>query len=228
VDPECDLSGRAIAIGMDMRTAASTPSAPEATLVNLAVKELFDTWWGGHLWVEVFFSPFAKRPGLQAVVENFAGQWRYSKLLENPDIPYPGMGALNSGGTGSPVQFMLDLEIIKSQFALRRTVAVDEDQLAFAEICETVAARGGFLASEHTARHCRELWHSRLFRTDSPFHGPWRGDEKSILDDCQARWQEDLRRFQAPSWPEDTTRALDGVLVRAKKEFGISWSERPR
>jgi len=227
VDPESDLSGRAIAIGMDMRTASSTPSAPEATSVNLAVKELFDAWWGGHLWVEVFFSPFAKRPGLQAVYENFAGQWRYSKLVDNSDIPYPGMGTLNSGGTGSPVQFMLDLEIIKSQFALPGSAVLDEDQLPFAEICETVAARGDFLASEHTARHCRELWHSRLFRTDSPFHGLWRGDEKSILDDCQWRWQENLRHFQAPSRAEDTTRALEGVLARAKREFGISWSERP-
>ena len=136
------------------------------------------------------------------------------------------MGALNSGGTGSPVQFMLDLEIVKSQFAVSRSVALDEEQLPFAELCQTVAARGDFLASEHTARHCRDLWQSRLFRTDSPFQGPWRGDEKSILDDCQSRWQENLRRFQAPSWPDETLRALDEVLARAKREFGVAWSER--
>ena len=81
LDPESDLSGRAISLVADMRNGNSTCSGPEPTLVNLAVKELFDTFWGGHLWVEVYFSPFVKRPGLQAVCENYYGLWRYAKLL---------------------------------------------------------------------------------------------------------------------------------------------------
>jgi trimethylamine:corrinoid methyltransferase-like protein len=87
LDPESDLSGRAISLVADMRNGNSTPSGPEPTLVNLAVKELFDAWWGGHLWVEVYLSPYAKRPGLQAVCENYYGLWRYARLLGNAAIP---------------------------------------------------------------------------------------------------------------------------------------------
>jgi trimethylamine:corrinoid methyltransferase-like protein len=221
-DPESDLSGRAISLVADMRNGNSTSSGPEPTLANLAVKELFDAFWGGNLWVEVFLAPYAKRPGLQAVCENYYGLWRYAKLLGEPAIPYPGMGALNSGGTGCPVQFMLDLEIRKSQAAVDRPMAIDDEQLPFAEICQTVTSDGNFLASEHTARHCRELWASRLFLTESPHPDRWAGDEKAILDTCDRLWRENLKRYQPPSWPAEKLKALDQVLARAKREFSVS------
>ena len=92
LDPESDLSGRAISLVADMRNGNSTTSGPEPTLANLAVKELFDAWWGGHLWVEVYLSPSAKRPGLQAVCENYYGLWRYARLLGDPDDSLSGHG----------------------------------------------------------------------------------------------------------------------------------------
>jgi len=222
MDPESDLSGRAIALVADMRTANSTPSGPEPTLVNLAVKDMFDTWWGGHLWVEVFFSPYTKRPGLQAVYENFYGQWRYARLLGRPDIPYPGMGTLNNGGTGSPAQFMLDMEIRKSQFALKGEITTDEEGLPFAEICDVVREDGDFLSTEHTAKHCRELWNSRLFLTENPALGNWAGDETSILDTCEELWRNNIKDYEPPDWPVEKRKALDKVLAKAKKEFSVS------
>ena len=222
MDPESDLSGRAIALVADMRTANSTPSGPEPTLVNLAVRDLFDTWWGGHLWVEVYFSPYAKRPGLQAVYENFYGQWRYARLLGRPDIPYPGMGTLNNGGTGSPAQFMLDMEIRRSQFALKGEIATDEEGVPFAEICDVVREDGDFLSTEHTARHCRELWISRLFLTENPGLGNWAGDETSILDTCEELWRDNIKDYQPPDWPAEKRKALDKVLAKAKKEFSVT------
>jgi len=221
LDPESDLSGRAIALVADMRNGNSTSSGPEPTLVNLAVRELFDASWGGHLWVEVYFSPYAKRPGLQAVCENYYGMWRYSSLLGVPAVPYPGMGALNSGGTGCPVQLMLDKEIRRSQFAMRLPIATDEEHLPFAEICQRVESGKDFLGSDHTLRHCRELWTSPLFLTDRPDPKRWAGDEKAILDRCDAMWRENLKRYEPPRWPAEKIKALDGVLARAKREFGV-------
>jgi trimethylamine:corrinoid methyltransferase-like protein len=130
------------------------------------------------------------------------------------------MGTLNSGGTGSPAQFMLDLEIRKSQFALKDEIAIDEDSLAFAEICEAAAEDKDFLSSEHTLKHCRDLWTSRLFLTENPFSGGWTGDEKGILDSCDAMWRESLKNYEPPQWPEEKRKALKDVVARAKKEFG--------
>jgi len=219
MDPEADLSGRAIALVADMRSANNTPSGPEPTLVNLAVKDLFDTFWGGHLWVEVFFSPYAKRPGLQAVYENFYGLWRYCKLLGNSDIPYPGMGTLDNGGMGSSTQFMLDMEIRKSQFALKNKILVDEETLLFEDICEAIRNGKDFLGSEHTLRHFRELWSSRIFLTENPTPEGWEGNEKSILDKCDELWRENIKNYQPPQWPKEKIKTLDNLLVRAKKEL---------
>ena len=45
-----------------------------------------------------------------------------------------------------------------------------------------LALRGkDFLTSDHTARHCRELWLSRVFRTESIRSGGWAGDERALL-----------------------------------------------
>jgi trimethylamine--corrinoid protein Co-methyltransferase len=218
VDPQADLSGRAIALVADMRKANSTCSGPEPALVNLAVKDLFDKWWGGHLWVETFFSPYAKRPGLQAVYENFYGRWRTAKLLARPDIPYPGVGTLNCGATGSPTQLMLDLHIRRSERALSAEFPVDADAVAYEEICRAVQADENFLEHEHTLRRFRELWSSDVFRTEPPSDG-WPGDEKAILDVCEEAWRQNLKRFEPPTWPEDTLRAVDEVVGRAKRDL---------
>ena len=221
VDPGSDLSARPICLVADMRNANNTASGPEVTLVDLAVKDLFDTWWGGHCWVEVFFSTYAHRPGLQAVYENFCGAWRYGMLTGKPDIPYPGMGTLGNGGTGSPTQFMLDMDIRKSQAAMSDTLSLEAEYLPFAEICETVRNDGHFLTSDHTMRHFRELWSSPLFLTEDPSGGAWAGDEKAILDRCDEMWRENLKNYEPPQWPDEKARAMDDILARAKKEFSI-------
>ncbi len=219
LDPEGDLSGRAISTVVDMRNASTTPMGPEPIMANLGVKELFDAFWGGHVWVEVFFSPYAKKPGLQAVYENFSGLWNYSNLIGKTDISYPGMGTLDSGGTGSPAQLILDMEIRKSQFALKKKISVDEVALPFKEICEKTKEGKDFLTSEHTLKHFRQLWASQIFLNEEPKPGGWQADEKAILDKCDELWRENVKKYQPPQWPEDKIRALDNLLAKAKKEL---------
>ena len=219
MDPETDISGRSICLMADMRTANNTASAPETTAVNLAVRELFDAWWGGHLWVEVYQSPFTARPGLQAVYDNFCGGWRTAKLLGDPDIPYPGMGALDVGATGSPTQFILDMEIRKSQFALKDTIEIDDEQLPFEDICAAVREDDNFLSSDHTLRHFRQLWSSPVFLTESADTAAWAGDEKAMLDKCEELWRQNVKNWQPPQWPEEKTRALEQVAAKARKEL---------
>ena len=219
MDSDADISGRSISLVIDMKNGNNTSSGPEPTMVNLAVKELFDSFLGGHLWVEVYFSPYAKRPGLQAVYENFYGLWRYSMLINNPEIPYPGMGTLDSGAIGSPIQFMLDMEIRKSQFALKDKIVIDEETLPFKEICDTTREGKSFLDSEHTLRNFRKLWSSKMFLTESPTPGAWEGDEKCLLDKCDELWRENIKNYKPPQLPEEKVKALENVLTKAKKEL---------
>jgi len=215
VDPESDLSGRMVAAVVDMRSAGSHYIGPETTLVNLAVRELFDTYWGGHLWVEIFLSPHTQQPGMQAVYENLLGGWRAAKLLGKADITYPGMGALGDGGVGSPVQFVLDMEIRKAQFAAAESFEVDDENLLFDEICRVVSEGGEFLTSEHTLGHFRQLWSSDIL-LPIELEGI---DEAKILDKCRQVCVENLKKYEPPQWPKEKMRAMNDVLARAKKEL---------
>ena len=215
---EGDLTGRMISTVMDMRTADAASAGPENVMVILGVKQLFDDHFGGHLWSEVYFSPSANRPGLQAVYQNFYAATCYARLCGNPDIPYPGMGTLDNGGVGSPAQFMLDMEIRKSQHALKEQLEVSEKTLVFDEIVERIDTGESFLTSDHTLDHFRDLWVSELFPLSLPEIADT-GDEERILNLCEERWRANVARYEPPDFPEDTRRALEGVLDRASKEL---------
>jgi len=212
LDPDSDLSSRMISLVVDMRTGNSVCTGPEVAEVNLAVRELFDEFWGGHCWVEVLISPSAREPGLAAVFENLFGGWRTAKILGRPEIPYPGMGALGDGGIGSPAQFMLDMEIRKAQFSVKDSISIDDNELPFKEICAVTGENKEFLSHEHTLANFRKLWSSGIFDFKAL-------DEKSILDKCEQSWRDNLKRYQPPEWPAEKTRALEKMLARAKKEF---------
>ncbi|MFH1842928.1 MAG: trimethylamine methyltransferase family protein, partial [bacterium] len=117
VDPESNISGRMITLIADMRNGNSATFGPAYAQYDNAVRQIFNQTWGGHCMVEVFFSPTARRPGLQAMFENWYGTGCRRRWEGNPDIPYAGMGTLHNGGLGSPTQFMLDMEIRKAEWA---------------------------------------------------------------------------------------------------------------
>lgn len=219
VDPESDITGRMITLIADMRNGNSTTFGPYYAQYDNAVRQLFEEFWGGHCMVEVFFSPTSRKPGLQSVFENYYGTSCRRRWDDNPNIPYAGMGTLFNGGLGSPTQFILDMEIRKAEWAYKAEIPLDAETLDFDEVVQVTKERGNFLASEHTMRHCRELWMSALFRSDSPFEGAWDGSEKSILDKCDEIWHENLTKWQAPKVDADKIKAMDKLLERAQKEF---------
>jgi len=222
VDPQSDLSGRAICLVADMRTGNAATFGPECVQFNLGVRRLFQERFGGHCMVEVFFSPTARRPGLQAVFENLYATKCRQRWDQHPGIPYGGMGTLHNGGLGSPTQFILDMEIRKAEWRFNRPIEVNEDTEDLSEIAEVTCQRGTFLATDHTMSHFRQLWTSACFRSDDPFAGAWDGSEKAILDACEEMWRANLEQWQPPEWPQDKLKAIDNLVSRAKREFGIS------
>jgi len=222
VDPETDLSGRMITLIADMRNGNSTTFGPRYCQYDNAVRQLFNEVWGGHCMVEVFFSPTARRPGLQAVFENYYGTGCRRRWENNPHIPYAGMGTLHNGGLGSPTQLILDMEIRKAEYAYRQEIVVDDETMNWDEVLKVTADNGNFLMSEHTMRHFREMWESPLFRSDDPFAGEWDGSEKAILDKCDEIWRARLEAWEPPNWSDSQKKAMDELIARAQKEFGVT------
>ncbi len=222
VDPESDISGRMITLIADMRNGNSTTFGPYLAQYNNAVRQMFNVLWGGHCMVEVFFSPTARKPGLQTVFENWYGTDCRRRWDNDADIPYAGMGTLRNGGLGSPTQFILDMEIRKAQWAYKHDIVIDEETLDFDEILKVCEEKGNFLMSDHTLRHCRDLWTSPLFLSEAPVEGAWDGSEKAILDQCEEMWRANLEKWEAPeAWSDDQKKAMDKLVARAKKEFRV-------
>ena len=221
VDPESDISGRMITLIADMRNGNATTFGPYSGQYDNAVRQIFHERWGGHCMVEVFFSPSARRPGLQAVFENWYGTSCRQRWEGSPDIPYAGMGTLSNGGLGSPTQFMLDLEIRRAEWTYKHDIPVNDETLNFDEVLSLCREKGNFLTSEHTLSHCRDLWSSPLFLSDAPKAGAWDGSEKAILDKCEEMWRGNVEAWEPPAWPDDKKKAMDDLVARASREFGV-------
>ncbi len=221
VDPEADISGRMICLIADMRNGNSTTFNPLYTQYNNAVRQLFLMKWGGHCMVEVFFSPTARKPGLQAVFENYNGTNCRKCWEGDPCIPYAGMGTLNNGGLGSPAQFILDMEIRKAEYRGMREITVDEETLNWEGIVEVTEENGNFLGSEHTVRHLGDMWNSPLFLSVDPSSGVWDGSEDAILSECDRMWRENLDKWEPPAQDKDKMKALDALVFRAKRELDV-------
>ncbi len=221
VDPDARFNARAICNGTDMRTGEPTYSGPEIQLINLGVKEIFDEFFGGHCWVDVFFSPSVTNPGLKAVYENFYGSTARARLSGRTDIPYIGVGTLGNGAVGSPTQLMLDIEIRKSQFSLQDRMDTSDRELAYDEIASVVLGGKSFLSTGLTRQGCRKLWNSAILSARSGGGADEAAiTETSILDACDEAWRENIKKnYQYPGLDKDRRSALNRLLERAKREL---------
>lgn len=215
--PEAVLAGTAATTVADMKSGGAAMNAPESALLDAAVKELMDACFGGHVSAHVRYAPTAKVPGLQAVAENLLGMLAQSRLLDVPPT-YSGNGNLDMGGIGSPVQAMLDLEMLQFAAAVDAGPNACAETMSLAELGEVVRAGGNFLAADHTVRNFRGLWSPELLLRRQP-GGEWDGSERAILDRCHGLWQENLARYQPPAWDEGILHALDDVVQRARAEL---------
>lgn len=212
VDPQSDISGRAICNVLDMRTAEPHATGPEATVANLIAKAILDAFWGGQTWVEAFFSPHAKTPGLAAVCENLLGGWLTAKMLNLPSIPYPGMGTLGDGGLGSAEQFIIDMEIRKAQHATKEDF--DLDDMPFEQYCKAIDDETEFLSHEHTLNHFKELWTSNILLPPANAQ-----DEKGMLDLAHQKVEQAVDNWEPPQIPEEKMKALEKLLTKARTEL---------
>jgi trimethylamine---corrinoid protein Co-methyltransferase len=212
--PEADLTGTAATTVLDMASGNAAMQTPETTVLDGSVQELFDVVFGGHVEAHITYAPSAKVPGLQAVAENYLASVARARLL-GTRMAYAGSGTLDMGGVGSPVQAMLDIEILRSLDRLDACGSVRKECMSMDELGEIVRGGGGFLDADHTLRNFRALWSPSVFLRRHP--GPdWQGDERALLDRCNVLWKQNLARYEPPAWDEGIIGALDDVLARAR------------
>jgi len=167
----------------DMRTGAHTQSAPECDLFGLGAAQMGAYIFGGEYTAQASPTTMAKVPGVQAMMEKTHGAlW----AILNGIRSFGSLGTLACADIGSPVQLMLDIELVQYYERLLAGIAVDEEHLAEDVIREVAPTGARYLDHEHTVRFCRdEVWTPELSDRTVPM--AWMNHPTSMLEKAAAK-----------------------------------------
>jgi len=200
----------------DMRTGVHPYGAPERPLANTMMAEMARHYraafsgHGGHT--------DAKVPSCEAGAQ---------KVLTGLPILLAGgamsisAGLLSTDEVFSPIQMVLDNELVGALRRFARGVEVSDQTLAV-EVIEEVGPGGQFLDHDHTARHFRsEHWLPGLFAREL-LEGWLAGDRRTDLDRARQVYAEMMARPDQPMGDPDVVQRLQEVIDRAARALGIS------
>lgn len=158
IRPGIPVIGLATALNMDMQSGRAVKASPEAMLVNAAsaqfIREAFQipTHTAG-------FTTDTFQPDGQAMTEHSL----YAFMVASAGASILGRaGELEAAMTVSPIQLIVDNEVVGMLKHLHRGITFNAEALAWGDI-QAVAPGGHFLETEHTLRHCRDAFQPRLF-----------------------------------------------------------------
>ena len=201
---------------LDMHTARALYSAPEAVMIDCGHFQVLDRVLGVQTGVLADYCD-GKVPGLQAVHDKVFKGMTYWLLTGQVGRR---MGNVQAGKAVSPTQMMIDFELNRELERLARGAAVTEETLAL-DVIEEYGMDFGltYLGADHTYRNFRtSIWHPQLMDR-SAWSSPEqeRKKEQQMLLAAEAKWRDALARYEAPDIPEETIRAVDAVVERARQ-----------
>jgi len=198
---------RAISLGcsispLDMRTGMYPYGRPEKELCNIAMAQMARRY-GAHFHGHCGHSD-AKRPSVEAGFQKALNSIPTLMACGSTTIS---CGLLSVDEVFSPIQLIIDNEIVSALRHFARGFEVSEDTLAL-DVVKEVGPGGCFLDAEHTAAHHRtELWEPRLFSRNM-FSGWQQGGMKTDADYAMDIYRDIAGRDPAPA-------RISGKLERA-------------
>lgn len=139
---------------MDMRAGFPRQTGPDMILHRLAGYEMNDYLYKAEIDPPAFgwLGVGAATVSPQSLLEKALG----AGFAVAMGARHLGVGCLAFSDVGSPVQLMLDMELVTFFQGLFRDVAIDDGHVGLETILETAPTGGRFLEVEHTARLFRE------------------------------------------------------------------------
>ena len=193
----------------DMASGFSTMATPAANLARSA---------GAQVCKEAFGIPVSGCPLMtdtyvtdgRSVTEKALGGLMCA--MAGMDIAY-GIGRLGGASLASPVQLVIDDQLVAVLKEYVGGVRVDDDHLALDEILEA-GIGGSFVRRKHTLQHCRDHVEPRLFRFR--LQQAW---EEAGGKDLYEQAVDEYRRLSEDLQPldiaEETRREMDKVVAAA-------------
>lgn len=216
IDPTLPAGGIVASGSLDMHTLRACFGSPEAHLQDVATAQVCRDLYGIDIHPALGYID-CKTPGIEATYE------KLFTLVAWPFVGTCGIGAglLSAGQDYSPVQHILDAEMLKSFERFSAGFAVDEDSLAVSLIDRVATQKGAtFLDTDHTlARYAGEQWYPRFLDRRI-----WQGDvveaqsERRMLDQIDRYWRDAVARYEPPEMDEGRLAEARRILAAAEAE----------
>lgn len=134
--------------------------------------------------------------------------------LSGSDMQY-GMGRLGSTTLASPLQLIIDDDLVPIIKRSTEQLEINDDTLAVKEMMETPAL-GNYVTLPHTFNHCRDNVRTKLF-SNKPL-APWiENGEKDLRDRARDRYLELKKNFKPLDLPASTVQDMNAVVKKADK-----------
>ena len=169
----------------DMRTGIHTQIGPDCDLLGLGAAQMGAYLFGGEYTGRGGPTTAAKLPGAQSMMEKALGAtWAICAGIR----AFGSLGITAHADIGSPVQLMMDMELMSYFEHLLKGIKVDEDRIGEQTIIDTAPTGARFLDTDHTFRYYREeLWSPELSDRRVPM--AWVEDPRTFLDNARGKAQ---------------------------------------
>lgn len=173
---------------LDLKSAIYTQWGPGCLLFSLGASLLRCHVFGGDFSFSAGATTAAKVPDVQSVMET---TFNLSFAFALGCRSFGSLATLAFADVGSPVQLLLELELISALEATAAGFEINEDTLATNVSIEVAPGGARFIESEHTLRHYRQCqWYPEFMDRQPPF--AWMGNPTSMLekarDKAQSLW----------------------------------------
>jgi len=208
VNPGVRVQVNAMPGVMDPRTGTSTYGAIERMLLQVAMVQLYGSYYG----IEVFASGGVSD---SKICDEQAGYERMANMLLPALAGAHGitsLGNLESYLTVSPAQMVIDNEIAGMILRGGSGIEVNDETLAV-DVIRRVGPGGHFLTQKHSLQHVKELYIPEL--ADRKTRGEWRdAGSKDIFE----RAEERVKKILEVHKPEPLEKGVQEELSRIVKE----------
>ena len=127
-------------------------------------------------------------------------------------------GQLEVATTISPVQLVVDNEVLGLVRRMISNLTFDDDSMAWADLL-AVEPGGNFLTGDHTLRHCRDglmpTNFTRMTREDWNKEG-----QHDLVARATEYCQDLLGKAVPPNLPDHVIREMDSIVERADEQLG--------
>ncbi len=214
--PDVPLCGSQWAATVDMRTGQTSYSSPDAMCYAFASIEFLRRWTGVRIPPGSGEYCDARVPGLYAALEKAYKAMSVAAFYgAHPPV---GQGMVECGKTISPVQLLLDREIVAALRAYDQRLDPTAERIAVPTILEVdLGTSTSYLEADHTREHFRDcLWLPEIWDR-SGYNGI--EAERAILHHARERVASLLAEYVKPEGREDQLVALRQVLAKARGDL---------